>query len=331
MTQTVETGEVHFFYRAKLDAGKVAGPDDLQRLFLALVPDDRGLARLFVVGRKVLPEIRPGQSHPTERDWLLLIMVDEPARVGSALHPVQYETKGRGERKEPEAVPVGSGRYAIVPHGDATQLAYLLTAPERPGKAQEALGIRQEARYVLAVRNPSVRVEGFPEERPDYPEDLAESFADERWIDISDPRLLDYENAQLVLIGARAEIAPLDLDLGGRPDVFSTFGIDRGEWTDTPLKDGNFALPEGAPEPVAPKGDRSKGGRRGGAAARETDSAAGAAAALEGISFPSDRAGLVGTARDNDAPEEVIRLLEEIPDRKFSTMADVTEAIGEVR
>lgn len=90
-------------------------------------------------------------------------------------------------------------------------------------------------------------------------------------------------------------------------------------------------LPEGAPGPVAPKSDRSKGERRGGAAARESDSAAGAAAALKRISFPSDRAGLVGKARDNDAPEQVIRLLEGIPDRKFRTMADVTEAIGEVR
>lgn len=226
MTQTVGNDEIPFFYRAKVDTAKVTGPDHLQRVFLALVPDDRGPARLFVVGRKVLPEISPGQSHRTEPDWLLLVMVAEPARVGRALHPVQYHTKRRGEREEAEAV--GSARYAIVPHGDATQLAYRHTAPEHPGKAQEALGIRQEARYVLAVSNPSVRVEGFPEERPAYPKDLAESFADERWIDISDPRLLDYENAQLVLIGARAEIAPLDLDLGGRPDVFSSFGLDGG-------------------------------------------------------------------------------------------------------
>ena len=70
----------------------------------------------------------------------------------------------------------------------------------------------------------------------------------------------------------------------------------------------------GDAEPVASEGDRSKGGRRGGPAVRGTDSAAGAASAQAGMSFPSDRAGLIRQARDNDAPDELIDLIESMPE-----------------
>ncbi|MFP4044869.1 MAG: DUF2795 domain-containing protein [Rhodosalinus sp.] len=331
MTNTVESGEIHFFYRTRLGVRQPSGREDLERVFLALVPDDGKRARLFVIGRKHLPRILPGESDPSERHWLLLSMVDAPEAVGKALHPVRYDTETRGERQTSEAVPAGAGRYAIVSGDDASQLVYRLVAPRRPGPAQEALGIRQEARYVIAVRNPTVEVPGFPEEKPAYPEDIAGQFADERWIDVSDPRLLEYENAQLVLIGAHEETAPFSIPDDGRPDPFATFGLDPDAWPDEALRSGTFAEPKGAADPVEAGGDRSKGGRRGGAAAAKTDSAAGVAAALKGVSFPSDRAGLVRHAQGNEAPEEVIGLLRSIPDRRFETMADVTKAIGEVR
>lgn len=331
MTQSVEQGEIHFFYRAKIDVEQPSGVDDLERMFLALVPDDRKRARLFVVGRKELPKIIPGESDPTERHWLLLSMVDTPEAVGKALHPVRYETETKGERTTSEAIPVGSGRYVIAERDEATQLAYRLTTPKKPGKAQDDLRIRDEARYVIAVRNPSVKVPGFPEAEPDYPDDLASKFADERWIDVSDPRLLDYENAQLVLIGAETEVAPLEIETDKKADPFETFGLDRDTWPDAALQSGDFAAPKKAADPVEAEGDRSKGGKRGGPAAAETDSAAGVASALKGISFPADRSDLVDRAQENDAAEEVIGLLEAIPDRQFDTMADVAKAVGEVR
>jgi hypothetical protein len=331
MTNTVETGEIHFFYRTRLDVRQPSGRDDLERVFLALVPDDGKHARLFVIGRKQLPRILPGESDPTERHWLLLSMVDAPHAVGKALHPVRYDTETRGERQTSEAVPAGAGRYAIVSGDDATQLVYRLFAPRRPGRAQEALGIREEARYVIAVRNPSVQVPGFPEEKPAYPEDLSRQFADERWIDVSDPRLLDHENAQLVLIGARDEADPFRLPDDGPPDPFATFGLEADAWPDEALRTGAFAEPKEEADPVEARGDRSKGGRRGGAAAAKTDSAAGVAAALKGVSFPSDRSGLVRHAQGNEAHEEVIGLLKSIQDRRFESMAEVTKAIGEVR
>jgi hypothetical protein len=46
--------------------------------------------------------------------------------------------------------------------------------------------------------------------------------------------------------------------------------------------------------------------------------------------FPADRQELVATARDENAPDEVIRALERLPaDRRFDTPQDVWEALGE--
>jgi len=331
MIKTIETGEIHYFSPSKIDTAKPSDADDLQRMYLALVPDDRKRARLFIVGRKQMPKILPGEADPSERHWLLLYEVGAPAELGKALHPVRYETKTRGERQTPQAIPVGSGRYVIAALENSTQLGYRLTAPDRPGEAQKALNIRDEARYVIAVRNPSVKVPGFPNAEPDYPKDLTEKFADERWIDVSDSRLLDYENAQLVLIGAERQADPLVIRSDGKADPFETFDLDPKDWPDDPLKEGAFAEATGEAEPVESEGDRSKGGRRGGPAAADTDSAAGVTSALKGVSFPSGRSGLVRRARDNDAPDEVIDLIKNLPARRFEKMADVTKAVGEVR
>lgn len=328
---TVETGEIHFFYRSQMDVDQPKEPDDLQRVFLALVPDEADRARLFIIGRKRLPEIVEGETDPDARHWLLLTMVASPKAVGKALHPVRYETETRGTRETAEAIPAGSGRYAIMQRDDATQLAYRLSSPATGGPVQKALRIHAAARYVIAVRNPDIDVPGFPDEKPEYPDALRRSFADERWIDISDARLLDYENAQLVLIGAAPDLDPLDVDLDGQADPFDRFGLDADDWPDAPLRSGDFAAPKGAADPVETSGDRSKGGKRGGMAAAETDSAAGVASALKGMSFPADRACLVAQAKDNDAPAEVIGLLKTIPNRDFETMADVAKAVGEVK
>lgn len=329
MTDYIERGDIYFFYRTRMAVGTPAGVDDLQRLYLVLVPDPGETARLFIVGRKRLPAIRRGESHPDERDWLLDYAVDTPRGIGRALHPVSYQTERQGERTSGEAAPVGAGRYAIVGLDDATHLAYRLAAPAPPGEAQEALGIRAEAGYVIAVRNPKVKVKGFPEETPDYPRALAERFAEERWIDVSDPALLDHEHAQLVLIGSLEDVAGLDLD--GTPDPFATLGLEDDAWATGALHHGRWAAPTFEPPPITADADRSKGGRRGGQAAVATDSAAGVAAALKGSHFPRDRAGLVRQARSNAAPEEVIELLQELEDREFGDMADVTRAVGEVR
>ncbi|KAA0013898.1 DUF2795 domain-containing protein [Billgrantia pellis] len=85
------------------------------------------------------------------------------------------------------------------------------------------------------------------------------------------------------------------------------------------------------PDTHEPRGDRSKGGERGGKAASDTASAAGIAQALKGVNFPCGKADLIKQATSNHAADEVIEALNEFPDRRYETMADIQKAVGEVR
>jgi hypothetical protein len=60
----------------------------------------------------------------------------------------------------------------------------------------------------LRVKNPNIAIPGFAAissstRRPNYPKHIMEKFGNRRWINVDDPDLLNYENTQLLLIGAR--------------------------------------------------------------------------------------------------------------------------------
>jgi hypothetical protein len=121
--------------------------------------------RPFLVGQKQLPEIVEGKSTLKERNWALNILTTSNAE------------------------------------------AYLLELPQEVGPTQKEFEIRKEASYIISVKNPKINVPGFAAfssaRKPEYPSRLMEIFGDRRWIDIENSELLDYENTQLLLIGAR--------------------------------------------------------------------------------------------------------------------------------
>jgi hypothetical protein len=51
---------------------------------------------------------------------------------------------------------------------------------------------------------------------------------------------------------------------------------------------------------------------------------------LKGISFPAKQPDLVEHARKQKAKREIVELLEKMPDRDYSDMADVMKGVGEV-
>lgn len=51
---------------------------------------------------------------------------------------------------------------------------------------------------------------------------------------------------------------------------------------------------------------------------------------LKGIKFPANREDLIEHARQNDAPEEVLSTLEQMPDREFHNAADVAKGVGQI-
>jgi hypothetical protein len=101
----------------------------------------------------------------------------------------------------------GEGKYAIVQHDNHTELVYILELPEVPGPTQREFEIKKEASYIVSVKNPDISVPGFAAfssaRKPEYSKDMMKKFGNRRWINVDDSRLLDYENTQLLLIGAR--------------------------------------------------------------------------------------------------------------------------------
>jgi hypothetical protein len=181
--------------------------------------DKNQFYRLFVIGKKSLPEIRKSEARASERYW---------ARVGGIFNDPNELTKDLLSdefSKGDAARPVGEGKYAIVRYRNHAELAYILEMPKEPGEAQKELGIAKEASNVISVINPKKRPAptGYPstEEQPKYPPEVLNEFSEtENFVSLAkDTKFIDYQNAQIILIGARE----------GRDVVKNEIGIEIGE------------------------------------------------------------------------------------------------------
>jgi hypothetical protein len=138
-----------------------------------------------------------------------------------ALGEQDYTTKTRGVRHVAAARPVAEGVYAIVRHGEHTHLTYRLELPRRAGAALRELNIRQEASYIIAVKNPASRdLPGAgldPQHVVRFPHRLQRKFGGRRFIPLDPPSFLDDDGAELMLIGA-AESPRAELGIEFKPD-----------------------------------------------------------------------------------------------------------------
>src|SRR5687767_9621840 len=87
MTQVLERGNIYFIYRPRVERTSASGVEDIQRLFNILSPHGKDRHRLFVVGRKKLPEI---EDHH-ERNWAFV------QKVGRDAHEIEDELIGADE------------------------------------------------------------------------------------------------------------------------------------------------------------------------------------------------------------------------------------------
>jgi hypothetical protein len=351
-SQMVEHGDIFFFYRPKVGKEEVEDIEDVQRFYMVTAPEG-GKYRLFVVGQKQLPEIVEGKSTSEEKNWALNVLTTSNTEdIRKELMPAEYQTETKGTRRIGPATPAGEGKYSIVKHDNHTELAYVLELPKVPGPTQKEFEIKKEASYIISVKNPDIQVRGFAafeKRKPQYPASIKEKFRDRRWINVEDADILNYENAQVLLIGAR------------RKDVQEELGIDLNEERETvdtaelfkelqirkeqvPLKSllkGEF--PSKAEQPMQREMRQlsreeapGRGGKTGGrVAATRAPSAAAIAKILSGVDFPKKKEELVRHAEGNkqkvDASEEIIQVIHELPERTYSNMADVEKALAEVR
>jgi hypothetical protein len=228
-SEILEQGDIYFFYRPKKGAEEVKGIEDVRRFFMVTAPEEEEnnnksrLYRLFIIGKKSLPEVRKTEARASERYWARVGGIfKEPDELARELFSDEF-------RKGDAARPVGEGKYAIVQHQNHAELAYILEMPKEPGEAQKELGIEKEASYIVSVINPKKPAAGSTggrgagslpstEEPVKYPEEVLKEFDEtENFVSLAkDTKFIDYQNAQIILIGARE----------GRDVIRSEMGIE---------------------------------------------------------------------------------------------------------
>lgn len=257
----LEEGDIYFFYRPKKNSSEVKDIDDIRRFFMVTSSEKQNIHnkkdnerskqffRLFVIGKKSLPEIRKSEARASERYW---------ARVGGIftnVNDLTNELFSDEFRHGDAARPVGSGKYIIVKHQNHTEIAYVLETPKEPGDAQKELDIEKEASYILSVINPkNPAPTGFPstEESPQYPEKVMKEFKEnENFVSLSsDTHLIDYLNSQVILIGAREGKDVIKRDLGidieddpnkKESDIINRLKIKNNGVPTKPLTEGKLA------------------------------------------------------------------------------------------
>src|SRR5919107_2423568 len=360
--EIIEQGDIFFFYRPKVDTEEVKDIKDVQRFYMVTAPEEEeeekknDIYRLFLIGQKQLPEIVEGKSTSEEKNWALNILTtSNPDDIHKELLPAEYTTETRGKRRLAAAAPAGEGKYTIVKHQNHTELAYLLELPEIPGPTQREFEIKKEASYIISVKNPDVKVPGFAavssNKKLEYPKRLKDKFGDKRWISIEDPQLLNYENIQVLLIGARKkdveEELGIDIDeereTESTADIFKELKIRKEQVPLEPLLKGTFPKKEEIPmaqEEVKHLSKQEypggKGGKIGGKiAATRSTSAAAVAKIFSGIEFPKDKNELVDYAKENkskvESLDELIEIIKKLPDTKYHNMTDIEKWLGEIR
>ncbi len=208
--RVLEEGNIVFFYRPKKGVQHPKSPDDLERAYFMLLPDDQAQHRnrIFNVAHGVFPSIVPRKALPEERDWAFVQEAGSDARqVLAALEKErQAEPPAPGERVRPWARAAGEGRYAIARHQDHTHLAYWLHKPAHPGEVQREMQIQPQASYIVSVKEPYAPSEIRLDKRPDYPQELRARFDGHGWIAVEPTEFLDYPYTQVLLVGAETDV-----------------------------------------------------------------------------------------------------------------------------
>jgi hypothetical protein len=195
---------------------------------MILTPRGKASYRLMIIAQKRLPEV---DRNGDRRAWAFVDKVaSQPDEVEDELDPKTYLTRTRGERRRPAARPAGEGVYTIVRHRQHTHLAYVLELPKTPGAVQRALNIVRDGSYIVAVKNPkapaAVGTGLDPERRARFPRNLQQRFRDRRFIPLDSPEFLDHEGAELVIVGAKPEVArTLGVQLNPEHETLATAEI----------------------------------------------------------------------------------------------------------
>ena len=214
----IERGLFYFFARPRVNVTDPSSVADLARSYLVLrplaadaAPDAAGGAatqasqerfRVLAVPKKVLP------ANPSDRFMLFV----DAARLSAedvkrqVLKGSTYDTQSSGTRHAPAARPVGAGVYALVHAGATTHFAYVTTQPSEGGALQDDVHLREKGSFVLSLKNPTVKGPANAQlpQGAAFPEEILQEFGSRSWLPPARADVLDYANAQVLMIGEGA-------------------------------------------------------------------------------------------------------------------------------
>jgi len=212
--QTLEQGEMTFFYRPRVEQYHPEDLGDVQRIMLLLSPTGAAYERLIVIGRKRLP-----RSKRRERFWGYVDLVLAPHDMQAALDAHVYGTKTRGLRHLPAAHPFAWGTYDIAAHGPHSHLRWTVERVESLDPVVADLSIEREADSIVTIANPDPSAWGLtalPDLQSElfdelelhvtipnpFPPALQSRFGSRKYAQLDSTDWLDHPGAEIVFVGA---------------------------------------------------------------------------------------------------------------------------------
>ena len=137
----------------------------------------------------------------------------------------------------------------MIPNVD---IILMIEMPKEPGEAQRELGIEKEASYIISVINPKVpKSSNLPttEEPPKYPQEVLDEFSEtENFVSLAkDTKFIDYQNAQIILVGSREGRDAIKNEIGieiEKPlqstDIFNKLRVRKDKVPIRPLIEGKL-------------------------------------------------------------------------------------------
>ncbi|KAL9602968.1 MAG: hypothetical protein Q9219_001493 [cf. Caloplaca sp. 3 TL-2023] len=209
----LEKGIIYFFFRGRVGIDEPSDVNDIARSYIVLRPlphgaklgegpiGDAGHNRMLALPKKVLP------VSPKDRFMVFVEKANGTMDdIKSSLSASDYMTKTAGSRHTPAAAPIGEGVYAITSTGRETHIAYILTIPSEVSDVQDGVGLRQRGSFVTSAKNPETSAPAGASlpKGAEYPKEILDEFRGRGWMPL-EPKLLDYENTQFLLIGHNEE------------------------------------------------------------------------------------------------------------------------------
>ncbi|KAL8720112.1 MAG: hypothetical protein Q9225_002988 [Loekoesia sp. 1 TL-2023] len=209
----LEKGIIYFFFRGRVGIDEPSDVNDIARSYIILRPlphgaklgdgpiGDAGHNRMLALPKKVLP------VSPKDRFMVFVEKANATMEdIKNNLSASDYMTKTAGSRHTPAAAPIGEGVYAITSTGRETHIAYILTIPSEVNDVQEGVGLRQRGSFVTSAKNPETAAPAGASlpKGAEYPKEILDEFRGRGWMPL-EPKLLDYENTQFLIIGHNEE------------------------------------------------------------------------------------------------------------------------------